>query len=183
MEVPVTYDAVQIIVPRLWEEYKPQLVVHVGVSHLAEELTIEKLAHNCGYKSLDVNGKTAPSQCYSKTGAECLHTTLDVDKLCKDINDSSCLAMALPSTDAGRYLCEYIYYASLSHSTSSVMFIHVPKLNKPYTVAELADALRCAVLAALKQLNLLHSLPLPGKHVLEEIQRQNNQITKTRELL
>ena len=157
----------------MWKHHNPDLVVHVGVSGVAEELTIETLAHNEGYKRLDVTGNTAPSQCYLKNGCDCLATGFDVEKLCNDINGDSCLAMAVQSNDAGRYLCEYIFYASLSQKTSCVSFIHVPPLGEPYSAQELGDGLRCAILGMLKQLDLYHPLPLPSPEVVQQFLEQN----------
>ena len=172
-EIPVEYQTVKHLIPRMWKHHNPDLVVHVGVSGVAEELTIETLAHNEGYKRLDVTGNTAPSQCYLKNGCDSLATGFNVEKLCDDINGDSCLAMAVQSNDAGRYLCEYIFYASLSQKTSCVSFIHVPPLGEPYSAQELGDGLRCAILGMLKQLDLYHPLPLPSPEVVQQFLEQN----------
>lgn len=47
-EIPVEYQAIQRLMPSLWEEHQPQLVVHVGVSGLATTVTLEQ----CGTHSL-----------------------------------------------------------------------------------------------------------------------------------
>ena len=58
-----------------------------------------------------------------------------------------------------RYLCEFIYYCSLNqskrpeYSGSSVVFIHVPILDNPYSKTQLAHALKYVVLEILKQRN------------------------------
>ncbi|KOC68060.1 Pyroglutamyl-peptidase 1 [Habropoda laboriosa] len=56
-EIPVSYEDVTMHIPKLWEEYKPTVVLHVGVSHKAQCLTIESCAHNNGYLKLDVCDK------------------------------------------------------------------------------------------------------------------------------
>jgi len=160
VEVPVVYEAVKELVPTLWLEYKPQLVVHVGVSGIAEEVTIESCANNSGYYRPDVCGKTAPSECFKKNGEECIASGLDVAKICQDVNESNCLAMALTSHDAGRYLCEFTFYASLCRDRKRVIFVHVPPLGEPYTARELGHALRSVIISMLKQLNLYHPLSL-----------------------
>lgn len=172
-EIPVEYQTVKHLIPHMWKQHNPDLVVHVGVSGVAEELTIETIAHNEGYKRHDITENTAPSQCYLKNGCDCLSTGFDVEKLCKEINESSCLAMAVQSNDAGRYLCEYTFYASLSEKTSCVSFIHVPPLGSPYSAPELGDGLRCAILGMLKQLELYHPLPLPSPEVVQQFLQQN----------
>lgn len=173
-EIPVEYQTVKQLIPNLWNQHSPDLVVHVGVSSIAEEVTIETYAHNECYNKQDVTGNTAPSECYQKNGRDCLETGFDVAQLCMDINNGSCLAMAVPSKDAGRYLCEYTFYASLSQKSSCVAFIHVPPLGSPYSSVELGDALRCAIQSMLKQLNLYHPLPLPSAELMDQIKRNHD---------
>lgn len=52
-----------------------------------------------------------------------------------------------------RYLCEYIFYKSLSINPKRTLFVHVPPINQPYTVNELAEAISIIVKCALKQLD------------------------------
>jgi pyrrolidone-carboxylate peptidase len=50
--------------------------------------------------------------------------------------------MVAPSIDAGRYLCEYIFYKSLDKSQESgipVLFVHVPSAGCPYSVPEMTE--------------------------------------------
>ena len=174
LEIPVEYKTVQKLIPELWAKYKPHLVVHVGVSGQSTEIAFETIAHNNGYKQYDVSGHSAPSQCFNpEKGDDSLQTGIDINKLCEDVNNSGCLAMVSSSTEAGRYLCEYIFYASLCQDSSRVAFIHVPPLDQPYTAAELGHALQCSIQCMLKQLDLYHPLTLPDEHVLEELKKQH----------
>ena len=52
---------------------------------------------------------------------------------------------------SSRYLCDFIYYTSLSINSTCTAFVHVPPLNKPYSAVELACGLRHAILAMLEQ--------------------------------
>jgi pyrrolidone-carboxylate peptidase len=48
------------------------------------------------------------------------------------------------SVDAGRYLCEFIYYQSLRESQKSqipVLFCHVPSENRPFKIPEMTEAI------------------------------------------
>ena len=52
------------------------------------------------------------------------------------------------SDDAGRYLCEYIYFRSMKESAESgvpVLFCHVPSDGKPYSIHEMTDIILCLV--------------------------------------
>merc|ERR1719150_1546563 len=45
------------------------------------------------------------------------------------------------SKDAGRYLCDFVYYRALHSSSGRALFIHVPPLDKPYKANQLAQAI------------------------------------------
>ncbi|XP_043281548.1 pyroglutamyl-peptidase 1 [Venturia canescens] len=126
--IPVVYHHVLHRVPQLWKEHDPQIVVHVGVSHKAQCLTFEQKAHGFGYFRPDVNGECMTNECREGSPAF-LETGIDVKELCRKINEKntgkeSCKACI--SVDAGRYLCEYIYYQSLCKNSERALFVHVP---------------------------------------------------------
>jgi len=155
IHVPVEYDAVVKVVSDIWNhQEKPDLVIHCGVSHLAEGVVLEKMAHGHGYLSFDVKG--------CKPGEECLidstplSTELNVDLICENLHRSLEEGMitlpAATSKNAGRYLCEYIYFQSLTNDTRRTLFIHVPEETK-FSVQETARALECTVQCLLNQLD------------------------------
>lgn len=128
-QVPVSYRDVSTQIPQLWKKYNPTIVLHVGVSHKAESLTIECQACSNGYNRFDIN-----KMCPDETSIECniLETDIDVKELCDYVNKNyekhkcgACL-----SDDAGRYLCEYIFYQSLAIESSKTLFVHVPDFDK-----------------------------------------------------
>ena len=80
-----------------------QLVVHVGVSGYANELTIEQQAHNHGYERLDVKGCTADDLCCVAGADEILIAGIDMKTVCEDVNNSGSKAKAEISFDPGRY--------------------------------------------------------------------------------
>ena len=80
-----------------------QLVVHVGVSSFASELTIEQQAHNDGYDRLDVKGCTADSCCCVEGADNVLVAGLNMKTVCDDVNCSGSKAKAEISHDPGRY--------------------------------------------------------------------------------
>merc|ERR1712002_738412 len=54
-EIKVDYEHVKEKVPKMWETYSPLLMVHVGVSGMANAITLERCGHNTGYMKLDVS--------------------------------------------------------------------------------------------------------------------------------
>ncbi|XP_047446670.1 pyroglutamyl-peptidase 1-like [Mugil cephalus] len=151
-EVPVEYQAVQRLLPALWEEHQPQVVIHVGVSGLATTLTLEQCAHNNGYKRLDNCSFCPASQCCVEDGPECIKSVLDMDTVCKKVNDSNIGIAVSVSKDAGRYLCDYTYYMSLYLGQGHSAFVHVPPLGKPYSSQDLGRGLQAVIQEMLTQL-------------------------------
>lgn len=144
-EVPVEYQAVQSLLPSLWQQHQPQLVVHVGVSGLATTVTLEQCGHNQGYKRPDNCSFSPASQCCVESGPDCIHSVLDMDAVCQRVNNSGLEVSVSVSQDAGRYLCDYTYYTSLHLGRGRCAFVHVPPLGKPYSSQDLGRALQVLV--------------------------------------
>ncbi|XP_049816855.1 pyroglutamyl-peptidase 1 [Schistocerca nitens] len=142
MKLPVAYEDVVKMIPAIWTEHKPMLVIHVGVSGLADKITLEKVAHRSGYKKADIFGQLpAEGECCLGCSDEAC-SSLDVEQICCKLNESECGLTSSVSSNAGRYLCEFTYYSSLSIDDSRTLFIHVPDLNKPYSALELARGIK-----------------------------------------
>jgi len=152
-EVPVSYDFIKTQVPNKYGEV--DFVVHVGVSSLATNIVLETCANNTDYHRDDVNG-CCPSdeKCDSNLVDNTLKTCLDIDTICKELNcENECENLVFSrSDDAGRYLCEFIYYSSLWKKEGKCLFIHVPPLNSPYTQEQLT---KCLLLILKKIINSL----------------------------
>ncbi|XP_049877431.1 pyroglutamyl-peptidase 1 [Pectinophora gossypiella] len=153
LEIPVTYENVDEFVPALWETHEPKLMIHVGVSSIANNITLEMQAHRKGYQRLDYFDQCPANNTCPADGAVRIHTKLDVERLCQEYNnDSPKETAAVTSKDAGRYLCEYIYYTSLSVDNKRTLFVHVPDTNK-YSSDQTARALERILELCLQQLD------------------------------
>ncbi|XP_034038943.1 pyroglutamyl-peptidase 1-like [Thalassophryne amazonica] len=155
-EVPVEYQAVQYLLPTLWKQYQPQLVVHVGVSGIATTVTLEQRAHNNGYKRVDNCSFCPQSHCCMENGPDSLSSVLDMNAVCRRVNDSGIGVTVSASEDAGRYLCDYTYYISLYLSQGRAAFVHVPPLGQPYNSLDLGRALQAIIQEMLNQLDADH---------------------------
>uniref|UniRef100_A0A8C4X0U6 Pyroglutamyl-peptidase I like n=1 Tax=Eptatretus burgeri TaxID=7764 RepID=A0A8C4X0U6_EPTBU len=152
-EIPVEYQKVKELVPTIWKEHQPRIVVHVGVSGVANAVTLEQCGKNHGYMGLD-NVCSAPgSHCCVEGGPACLDSTIDMENVRQTVQAAGLHVELSVSHDAGRYLCDYAYYTSLYFGKGMTAFIHVPPLGKPYTALELAQALQAIIWAMLEQLN------------------------------
>ncbi|CAK9303098.1 unnamed protein product [Gordionus sp. m RMFG-2023] len=157
-EIPVIYEDTNEIIHKLWDRHKPKLIAHLGVSGLADEITLEKCAFNGPYTQCDINGKIPKSYCclsdYSQDAQ--FQTEIDLDLLCNTIkleNDSNILNKISISNHPGKYLCGYSYFCSLSINPARVLFIHIPVINKKYSVDEITQALIIIFTTLLKQID------------------------------
>ncbi len=111
------------------------LFLHIGVHHSSESLRLEGVAYNTmnfrvpdqsGFQPL--NDCIDPSVCLGNS----LGSSLALGTLCAKLNNSigSTTAVAL-SSDAGRFLCNYIFYKSLMFlqkkgQPETSLFLHIP---------------------------------------------------------
>ena len=141
-EIPVVYDVVSKEIPKLHEEIKPRMCVHVGVSPY-NEVKLERVARNQAYIIADVCKRVPSGFTCVPGGREAIFTGLNLDKVCQKVSERQINVKIGVSEDAGRYLCDFIYYTSLHTSRQApVLFVHVPDLNKPYTAQQLGLALK-----------------------------------------
>ena len=138
-EIPVVYSEVSSRVPNLYGELHPSLCVHFGVSGY-DTVTLENHGKNYGYKLLDVAGQTPPHNLCVVGGPDCIKTKFDLGRICSKYGETGTGVDIATSEDAGRYLCDFIYYTSLHQGGAPVLFVHVPPLNEPYSLKQLAAA-------------------------------------------
>jgi len=136
-QVEVAYKTVRQLVPKLWEGRKVDYMVHIGMATGRRFYSVERRGHRDGYKMKDVNG-----QFLEELDRQEKHWTWagmpdELQSSC-DIDDTwRRWRVALPDTDirisedAGRYLCDFIYFSSLAHlekhgEERRVVFFHVP---------------------------------------------------------
>ncbi|XP_050044217.1 pyroglutamyl-peptidase 1 isoform X1 [Dermacentor andersoni] len=179
-EVPVEYDTVSSVVPQLWEDIKPDLVVHCGMNATARNLVVENQAYNGSYCAADNKGAT-PKQglcCGVSPQNERLRTCFDLVALTKKLKTAGCPVPVETSNDAGRFLCEFIYFTSLRISPWTV-FIHVPPVDEPHSVQQLACTVSTIVLELLQQKKSMGKLSAANAK-LDQSQSQEKQAIATR---
>nr|CAD7196901.1 unnamed protein product [Timema douglasi] len=151
-EIPVGYECVSSKVPHLWEKHKPLLVIHVGVSSRDNTIVLEGCAHKSGYTKYDIFGLTPPQGQCSLGENNRLENALDLKYISSEVNKANLDVITTVSTDAGRYLCEFIYYTSLSIDASRTLFIHVPPLNKTYSAEKMAACIKTIISVIIKDI-------------------------------
>ncbi|KAG5926398.1 hypothetical protein E4U42_003345 [Claviceps africana] len=141
----VSYDFVRDLVPSLWDDthqgHKVDAVVHIGMAGPRTSYQIERRAHRRGYRHVDVDGKLPEEGMDGRPDdadwiwygqPEEILSDLDMDDVHGRWQACSSKDMDLRiSENAGRFLCEWIYYCSLSHllrakRPKKACFLHVP---------------------------------------------------------
>lgn len=112
-----------------------EAMVHFGVNQNATAIEIESVAVNemrfsiPDNKGVTRNGETIDSGAPLTLSTSLVDVSLLVQALALDGFP------VVSSTDAGRYICNYIYYKSLQLTNQRSLFIHVP----PYSVISQSD--------------------------------------------
>lgn len=141
-------------VPKLWEEYDPDLVIHIGVHPEHNCIKIEKQAFADGYCRLDVTGCVPTDNKCVVNLDQTLSSSIDVDGLVKktkeELGETIGNLAIQSSDDPGRYLCGFSYYLSLCNDNSKTLFIHIPPLSEKITVELLTQVVATIILTTLK---------------------------------
>jgi pyroglutamyl-peptidase len=122
-EFPVEYS-VKDTLKQLVSKYKPLVCIHCGVGKPGK-IVLETKAHNDNYDKPDNLGQIPnEGRCFSN-GEPAKFTSLILP------DEYEC------SDDAGRYLCEFIFYCSLVYMENKSLFIHLPPVGEPFTQNDL----------------------------------------------
>ncbi|KAF5020640.1 hypothetical protein F66182_7347 [Fusarium sp. NRRL 66182] len=137
--IRVNYRAVRELVPTFYERERIDVVIHIGMAGPRPFYSIERRGHRDGYKHPDVDGEKLDEEEERKPGSdwpwrglpEEMETELALDDVLTLWQGHSSDADLRISEDAGRYLCDFIYYSSLAElwkrqRPRKTLFLHVP---------------------------------------------------------
>ncbi|WAQ92350.1 hypothetical protein PtA15_16A256 [Puccinia triticina] len=184
--VRVSYTAVDALLTQLYQTHPGlDLVIHTGIagSLPRAHFLLEKIAHREHYLHPDVDGfvldsfANLPTHNHSSPGPLSLSSSVDLLPLLQNVTDQISEPIDLKvSENAGRYLCEFIYYYSLQRFEKStprssnveeeteereedpvqlrrpVLFVHLPPLLNPFDIRLGALVLQTIIL----QIRALH---------------------------
>jgi pyroglutamyl-peptidase len=121
--IDVSYQAARTFIERL-DADSFDLLLLMGVHGRAKNLRIEITAHNRTDKRLDIDGFSPAKQLVRQEGPQSIRGTLWPKVKLKPFFESH---PAQRSYDAGRYLCNFIYYEALHRfPEKKIGFLHVP---------------------------------------------------------
>ncbi|KAL8809911.1 MAG: hypothetical protein Q9200_003012 [Gallowayella weberi] len=111
-------------------------ILHIGMAAPREFYTMETCAHRDRYIARDEGGETMEGDTLWRDGykaPEILRPGFDVEDVWRRWKEGLMDVDVRPSKDAGRFLCDFIYYTSLveywrrdPEAMAPVMFLHVP---------------------------------------------------------
>ncbi|KAJ7369111.1 hypothetical protein DFH08DRAFT_920062 [Mycena albidolilacea] len=160
---PVLPPALTSTAPPSPDKERPfDLIIHVGVGRNGP-LRAERLAHKTGYDLPDYEGRRGPLVAggdgeggdmrgfgpprYGDEFADELFTSIDVEALVGELASGIDPVPIEPSSDAGRYLCDFMFYASLAEAQRAgrgtpVLFVHCPPVGREMNTSEVAEGIR-----------------------------------------
>ena len=137
-EVRVSYPTVFSLIPQIISSFPVHIdyILNIGMAAGRKYYSVESQAHRDGYKIRDVDGNLPTAQeKYWRDLVECpeimkpdLNTEEVFARWKSNVDETTDVRV---STDAGRYLCDFMFYTSLATrkargEAKKVLFLHVP---------------------------------------------------------
>jgi len=160
-----SYAAVDRYLPKLISKHKPAIVLMFGLAARTPHLRVESRARNAmSVLFPDVTGFRPGNRAIAK-GRPALHGRAPLSLLAAAARRTGLRTRI--SHDAGRYLCNYVYWRGLEASRSGtplVQFIHIPPVARgarrparkrrpsPAALARAGEAILLALLATRRRL-------------------------------
>jgi pyrrolidone-carboxylate peptidase len=169
--IRVNYKTVRGLVPSFYDSAQRfDVVLHIGMAGPRPFYSIERRGHRDGYKHPDVDGEMVDSE-EERNSSDwpwrglpeeietdlnldeilplwCGHSPVSLNVLYKADNESTLTSIKDAdlriSEDAGHFLCDFIYYSSLSElwklqRPRKALFLHVPADATPTSVEKGRD--------------------------------------------
>ncbi|KAF5684368.1 pyroglutamyl peptidase type I [Fusarium circinatum] len=147
--IRVNYRVVRDLVPSFHETpQKFDIVIHIGMAGPRPFYSVERRGHRDGYKHPDVDGEYIDGEEERERNdwpwrglPEEIETELNLDEILPLWQGHSSEADLRISEDAGHFMCDFIYYSSLSElwklqRPRKALFLHVPADASPTSVAK-----------------------------------------------
>ncbi len=125
--IPVVWATAKLTVRKTTARFQPHAILHFGVSKRSAAFEIETRAYNMSGRREDHAGEVRRMRSLVRSGQPVLYATLPPRDLLRALRKNG-IAAAL-SEDAGRYLCNALFYWSLHDGERDgrlVSFVHMP---------------------------------------------------------
>jgi len=164
IQLETSAEDVRAVIHRLKEEHHPGgnlrgtsstsriVLLHLGIDISADGFKLERCAWNdASFRIPDEQGFKPEKEKIVKDQdfEQCTTTVLDLDKLSVVMKESYPKIKTSISTDAGRFVCNYVYVSSLDafqqDKNVTSLFLHVPSfdlVNESDQLAYVTDVIR-----------------------------------------
>ena len=133
----------------------------MGLTGTGTGIYFETVAHKMGYVKKDIYEKL-PEDNSAKGRLDIHRTLLNVELVAETLVNSVYNEIPIHvSSNAGRFLCEYIFYTSLNIDHTRTIFIHVPNTDKGFSVKQMALVIREVILLLIKQIHINTEVKMP----------------------
>ena len=126
--LPTEWAEVATLGPRLFNQHRPRVMLHLGLNKRARGFRIERTARNLIDPNEDARGAMPSTRSVLERGRALLDTRLSAPNLVKHLRAQGLPAAA--SRSAGTYLCTLFYYlldwARRQEAPCDVCFVHIP---------------------------------------------------------
>jgi pyroglutamyl-peptidase len=166
--LPTEWGAVGTLVPRLLKSLQPHVTIHFGVSRQARSLRIERSAHNRILPRVDAAGVLPSRRTIHSGGPARLDSAVHAPHLAAKLREGG--LPAIGSAHAGSYLCNFLYYHSLSWAMRQapaphMLFVHIPPSRAQGGPLEDGDLVRGAETILNFMLSASHEDRVPAERV------------------
>ncbi len=122
--LPVVYDRCAKVIG----DTDGEIYLHLGLASSRERITVERYAYNeKNAKAADNDGILFSGEKIVEGGENILTTPFDTERIVRALEGEEIESAV--STDPGRYVCNNIYYHSLTKGRKA-LFVHLPPLEK-----------------------------------------------------
>ncbi len=126
--LPVEYGASGDLLLELAGDHRPDAVLCVGEAGLRTKVCVETVAHNLDDARIPDNAGAQPrATAINSLAPATLRTSVDAEAV-RDAVASTGVPAEL-STDAGRFVCNHIFFRALDELEVPVIFVHVPAVR------------------------------------------------------
>ena len=155
--LPTAFEASEERIRQLIRDEAPDAVLCLGVAQKRDAINIERVAYNWDEATIpDNEGLQLSGQKIVADGAETYSSTLPVERMIAALQSANLPAVF--SDDAGRYVCNHVFYASRHEIATRGLqipygFVHVPGLAGTseevpgWEIERLLDAVQACVKA------------------------------------
>jgi pyroglutamyl-peptidase len=155
--LPTAFEASEERIRQLIRDAAPDAILCLGVAQKRDSINVERVAHNWDEATIpDNQGLQLSGQEIVADGAETYTSTLPIERMMEALQNANIPAVV--SDNAGRYVCNHVFYASrheidLRGLNIPCGFVHVPGLvgtsdeHPGWEIERLLDAVQACITA------------------------------------